>query len=287
MTEMIKRRKRIRVNPEIIADFTIVCAASVAIGLGIVDILKLYDVEEFSTHIPLMSLFLLSFLIIAIVVERRYVESRRHTETLAAISMLEPHKFNVVAQYAGVRNLYTSRADYAKFRGSTELRAYLGGARRSIDIVAYWLSHGIELEGVSRALAEMITENQELIVCVAIISPSSPSLAGLASYLGMRDSDLVQRIQASLDELIATRQSLPKELSDRLVLKVYNTLPVASVIMLDVEEHDGRIQLDFKLYKTARQHSLGIEVVDSSSGLYKRVAYATKQLISEAETVES
>jgi hypothetical protein len=282
---MNDHRSEPRFSPGWISDWTGIVVAVLVMGLSTIDILKLYEVHWFKEMQPTITLFLVSALMLATILEKRYTSIQLQRELIAHIQTVGPDPLTHLIRSAGVRNFYTSRADYAKYRGAGELQEYLRTASKTIDIVAYWLAHGMELEGVAKDLAAMVIRNDDLCITIAMVNPESPSVPLLASYLDLGTEDVKNRVRASVQQLQKARDSLPELIKPRLKLKVYDTLPIASMIMLDAAEASGRIQLDVKLYHTARQYSLGLEIERRDSRFYERVRVACSNLIRDAKDV--
>jgi hypothetical protein len=187
---------------------------------------------------------------------------------------------------AGVTNFYASRDDFVKHRGAPRLLDYLSLARKSIGIAAYWMAHGVEMEGIAQGLAEMTRSPRNLQISVAIINPTAPYIGALASYLNMESRELIVRAQSSLDKLWEAREHLSPEERARFRLRVYDTPPIASVIILDAEESDGRVQIDIKAYKTPRHDSFAFELQREGHYLYELCRDAWLRLIEEAQDFE-
>lgn len=272
----------IKFSPSLIGDIVGVLAAVAVILLSVADALKLYELEWYKHYQIEILICLVAFLIIASVVERRLFIKRLFTQTLGELRKLQPDPLSSRLSTIGLRKFYTSRDDYSKYRGAGNLQEYLRRAKKTIHIVAYWLSHGNEMEGIAEELVTLIHSNSALTVTVAIISPTSPSRESLASYLDVKVEELTSRIQSSLEKLAGAREKLSPKEKMRFALKVYDTLPAASTIMLDANEPNGKIQVDLKLYKTARQFSIGFEVERGEDGFYDRLREATLQSLDDA-----
>lgn len=187
---------------------------------------------------------------------------------------------------AGVSNFYASRADYVQYRGAPTLTAYLRTASKTIDIAAYWMASGNEAENIAHEICSLVETKRELRARVAIIDPTSDYLGALADYLGIPPIQLQQRLTASLTLLDEARSRLGEAARRRLELKVYRTLPVSSVVMLDVAEPNGRIQLDLKAFRAPRSSSFGLEIV-SGGELFNVCRQAWTGLIDEAEVLDA
>src|SRR5438128_7616159 len=104
-------------------------------------------------------------------------------------------------------------------------------------------------------MATLVKSPRKMEITIAIIDPTAGYIDTLASYLGMTCKELVLRVQSSLYKLHKAREGLTGAEKARFRLKVYNTIPIASVIILDAEGNNGRVQIDIKSYRVPRYHS--------------------------------
>jgi hypothetical protein len=186
------------------------------------------------------------------------------------------------ARAAGLSNFYGSRTDYTRYRGAPRLTDYLATARHTIMVAGYWMAHGNEAENVAASLAQLLDNRRELSATIAIIDPTSPHLSQLADYLGLPEAEVRDRIVASLRSLHFARLSASADAQKRFDLRVYRDLPMASVILLDVESDEGRVQLDFKAFRAPRDSSFGLELRGPNSPLYGVCRDAWSDLIARA-----
>ena len=186
---------------------------------------------------------------------------------------------------AGVSNFYASRAEYQSHRGAPGLTDYLATAHTSIKAATYWMAHGNEAEGAARVIADLV-QQKNLEVDIAVIDPQSPHIAQLSEYLDIELEELRLRIRSSIARLLEARERLSPEAKTRLRIRSYQNLPIASVIMLDTDTDEGRVQLDIKPYRTPRDRSFGIELTGPDGPLYQTVRDAWTQLVESAPEVD-
>jgi hypothetical protein len=278
--------RKARKLPAVLAaavDFAAAACAAAVIVISLLDFFDVMDLEWFTSNAAKITLLLLSTLVIYSVLERRVSLDLRHQEAMTAIKALMSDRLAAKLGASGVTNIYTSRTDYAKYRGHTELFDYLASARSSVHVLAHWLAHGVGIEGIGPKLADLVSERPDFVVTLCVVNPKGEMVGGLAEFLGMTRNEVSSRARSSLDELWRAKQRMPAEQQHRFVIKAYDSLPVASTIMLDVHQEDGKIQLDYKSFRTPRQNSFGIEIQRNGSGLYERYAAACLAQIDEAD----
>jgi len=184
---------------------------------------------------------------------------------------------------AGVENFYVSRDDYVKYRHAPKLTDYLRLAHDSIHISAYWMAHGNEAEGAAQEIANLVRPPKNLDTEIGVIDPTGTCIPELSRYLGISIEELRSRICYSLECLHKARLSLGPELQKKFRIKVYSTIPAASVIMLDANKDSGRTQIEFKPYHVPRHYSFAMELTRPGSSLYDLCTKAWLDLLRDAE----
>lgn len=197
-------------------------------------------------------------------------------------SFLRSVKLQKRLRSAGLSNFYASRSDFVRYRKAPKLTDFLSLAEKSIDIAAYWMAHGNEAEGIAEHIAKLVQPPKKIRATVAIIDPKSVYIEELACYLDMKPSELKSRIESSLNNLYEAKRKLSAEDQKRFKIKIYHTIPIASVIMIDEGSEDGRIQLDFKPYKVPRDYSFAFQFSGRGKYLYDLCRNAWKRLIDDA-----
>jgi hypothetical protein len=183
----------------------------------------------------------------------------------------------------GVSNLYASRVDYVKFRTASTLPGYLSLAKKTIKIAGIWMAEGVETEGVADTLMELVRPPNDVDITIALVNPKGKVIEPLALYMDLKPSELRTRITNSLMRLYDSKDSLGPREKGKFKIKVYDTLPVMSVILIDSETEKGIAQIDVKPYKTPRRLSFGLELKGQGKPLYDLIVKAYERLIEESE----
>ena len=187
----------------------------------------------------------------------------------------------------GVLHVFGSRSDYQTYRDTSTLIDYFRLAHTSVEMVAYWISYGVETQGLAEEVCSLLSERPALSVTLAIIDPDSAHLEALAKHLDKSPEEVRNRTINSLVRLCIAREELPNPIKYRYQIKVYDSLPVASVIMLDRTERNGRIQVDIKPYHAAQHHSFAIEISRAKDPLDQHLSAAWGQAVIDAREVDS
>lgn len=185
----------------------------------------------------------------------------------------------------GMTNFFASRADYARYRPSGHLADYLDTATYRIDIAGYWMGHGNETEAIAKRIVQSLNKKPGMTVRIALIDPNGPHVQAVASYLGIADAELRDRLEASLNNLAHERQGATESVRNRFSILTYAEMPLASVIILDYGATSARVQLDFKPFRRPRSESFSFEIT-APSALYETCASAWIAIVDSAAPYE-
>lgn len=187
---------------------------------------------------------------------------------------------------AGISNIYISRDDFAKYRNFPKIAPkfldYLKLAKNNIYIVVYWMAYGTEIEGIPKEIINLVKPPYNLNITICVIDPKTSCMDALSKHTNMAVSDLTDRMTASLNTLKEEKDKLSQEEKNKLVIKTYDSLPLASVIMLDYGYEYGRMQVEFKPYHIAPQYSFSFEFCGVDNDLYKLLSEAYIDQIADA-----
>jgi hypothetical protein len=268
---------------QLLADAPFVLAAAAGIVFTALDLLGFLHLEWFEHNLHKLTLLLLSFVIISSLIERRLHSKKDVTqELLETLRVSQPSAVLRRIEGAGISNFYQTRADFALYRSATRLSDYLDSARHTIGFAAYWMAHGIDMEDVASELARLASDTRRVTIVVAVLDPTAAYLESLGDYLGMSAAEIRSRAQYSLFKLHAARERLDTRSKARFRIKVYTAMPIASVILLDAGQPDGRLQIDFKAYKTPRNQSFSFELRGDNKPLYALLKSSSQRLLDES-----
>lgn len=184
---------------------------------------------------------------------------------------------------AGLSAFYPSRDYYAKYRDVANIDQYVSTATRSVVMVSINLMTGIPIAGVCGALITKLTTNPKFTAVVSLLNPELPHLmASLAPVLSQTPAELAHSIRQSLNKLNDAKIQLrPKDCS-RFSIRVHDTIPMGSAILLDHKEPFGRIQIESKVYKAPPRMSFAFEVVRTGNGgFYETLAKGYDDLVAD------
>lgn len=183
----------------------------------------------------------------------------------------------------GVDNFYFSRSDFRKYRDGDTLESYLQNATRTVKIIALWMAESIEMEGIISGLEKILQKDDFRLMKIAVINPDSEIVGPLSRLLDIPEDEVKAKIRKSIESLCNLKQRLKTSVKEKFQVRVYDALPIASVIMIDDGEENGRIQFDFKIYRTPRVKSFGFELRNTGNVFYQLCKDRYNLLLSESE----
>jgi hypothetical protein len=78
---------------------------------------------------------------------------------------------------------------------------YFRLAQASVGMAAYWISYGVESQGLAEEVCDLLSERPALSITLAIIDPYSAHLDALARHLNKPTEEIRDRIIKSLVQL--------------------------------------------------------------------------------------
>lgn len=190
---------------------------------------------------------------------------------------------NELISVAGLSAFYPSRDYYSKYRDAASIDQYVSTATRSVVLVSINLMTGIPIDGVCEALVKKLKTNPKFTAIVSLLNPELPHLmASLAPVLSTKPADLAHSIRQSLNRLNDAKTQLRPKDRGRFSIRVHDTIPMGSAILIDHKELFGRIQIESKVYKAPPRMSFGFEVVRTGSeGFYETLAKGYDDLVAD------
>lgn len=190
---------------------------------------------------------------------------------------------NELISIAGLSAFYPSRDYYARYRDAASIDQYVSTATRSVVLVSINLMTGIPIDGVCEMLIAKVRANAQFAATVSLLNPELPHLmASLAPVLGTTPSDLARSIRQSLTRLNDAKAQLRPRDRRRFSIRVHDTIPMGSAILIDHKEPFGRIQIESKIYKAPPRMSFAFEVVRTGSeGFYEALVKGYDDLVAD------
>ena len=177
---------------------------------------------------------------------------------------------------AGLTAFYPSRDYYASHRKeAASIDRYVATAKKSLVMISINLTTGVTMDGVLDLLRRKLeAPGSEFNVVISLLNPFTKYLMqSLAPTLSLEHDELARSIRESLKRLVALKALLPEHAQLRFSIRVHNTIPLGSAILIDHRDPAGRIQIETKVYKAPFRQSFAFEVAPTgSSGFYEVLA---------------
>ncbi|MES9965623.1 MAG: patatin-like phospholipase family protein [Candidatus Sedimenticola sp. 20ELBAFRAG] len=190
---------------------------------------------------------------------------------------------------SGLSKIMPKRKYYTQFRmRSGNIESYLLSAQKSIEMVSINLSTGLGFEKITRVFKAKLEEDPDFKVSVSLVDPGEDHLMKTVTssisqeHFQKSPEEFSNDISAALSALAIARSELSPDCQSRFDLRVHNSLPQGSAIILDRGLESSVIQIETKPYKAPLTDSYAIEVVPTGKdGLYETFLNAYTSLVKD------
>lgn len=185
--------------------------------------------------------------------------------------------------FIGLSAFYSSRDDYAKHRiNAASIDKYIDRAQKSITIVSITLTTGLSFDDICKVIENKIKKIKDFKVTISLLNPFLDNLYFTISPLfGQQAETLQKNTKDALVSLRDFRAQLSDEEQKRFILKVHNTLPFGSAIILDGDLESGTIQIETKPYKVGIRKSFAFEICNNNRSFYNTLKTSYYSLITD------
>jgi multisubunit Na+/H+ antiporter MnhG subunit len=179
-----------------------------------------------------------------------------------------------------------SRDDYSRFHASAKsVAAYASQAKRELEIVSITLASGIQFDGLCNALRHLLEAEPSVLVTISLLNPFHQHLMqSVCSAHEIEADTMAAQIKDNLNKLSDFKLKLSQKAQNNFKIRVHNTLPIASAILIDCSENYGRIQLETKTYRTHFRNSFGFELkYGGVHPMYATLVQSYRVLVADGE----
>lgn len=190
---------------------------------------------------------------------------------------------------AGLTAIYPSRKYYSYRKKTSAIDTYINTAQQSLIMVSINLMTGLPFNNIIAVLRKKFEdENIGFNAIISLINPfDSELIRTISPILSKSKNQLTESIVDTLRQLLTFKKSLSSNSQKQLAIRVHNSLPFGSAIIIDHNEPYGRIQIETKPYKAVLNDSFAIEIAPiGNSGLFNRLVESYIKLIKDGRLVE-
>ena len=188
----------------------------------------------------------------------------------------------------GLTAFYPERDYYRSSESTKSIDAYIDTAKHSLIIVSISLVKGVEFDNLRTVLERKLEDRAaHFEVVISLLNPRKDYLVeSISSALEKSKEDLVKSVDDSLNKLTEFRSKLSKDAQSRFKIRVHNTIPFGSAIIIDQDEPYGKIQIETKAYKAPYGKSFAFEVMQTKKeGFYHTLLSGYRALIADGESL--
>ncbi len=193
------------------------------------------------------------------------------------------------ARMAGLTAFFPARRYYSLRGSAGSIDGYVATARKTLVMVSINLMTGIPFDNLCRTLREKL-ESQEngFRATISLLNPQKAELVfAISPALGRTTAYVSGSINETLDLLLSFRAGLSSDARSRFDLRVHQSIPFGSAILIDHKEAYGRIQIETKPYKAVLNDSFAFEIAPGAeSGLFERVSRGYEELLKDGQGLD-
>lgn len=183
----------------------------------------------------------------------------------------------------GLSAFYSSRDDYSKYRAyAASIDKYIDTATESVCMVSITLSTGITVDDICKVFEDKLKQNKNFRIVISLLNPYNDILyKTIMPLFKQSETTLQENTISALRTLVNFRKTLNAEEQERIVIKVHQTLPFGSAIILDGDTEDGTIQIETKPYDVGMRKSFAFEIKNNSGIFYETLKQSYYKLIED------
>lgn len=190
---------------------------------------------------------------------------------------------------AGLTGFYPNRRYYSLRGDASAIDSYINTAQHSVTIVSINLMTGIHFNNLCKVLKDKLEkESSTFTATISLLNPNKAELIfAISPVLSRSKRQLFDSIVDTIEQLKKLKECLSESARKRLKIRVHNSIPFGSAIIIDHEYDYGRIQIETKPYKVVLNDSIAFEVAPfGSSGLFGTLLQAYTKLLEDGSEVD-
>jgi len=188
----------------------------------------------------------------------------------------------------GLAAFYPGRKFYNHRKDASSIDLYINTALKSIVMISINLMTGMPFAGICDVLKNKLESNKSFMVTISLLNPNKANLIfSISPSLDRTEKQLFSSIKDTIDQLVDFRATLSENAQKRFDIRIHNSIPFGSAIILDPHEKTGRIQIETKPYKAKLDDSFAFEIIPSDvNNFYENLVSGYEKLMQDGSSVE-
>lgn len=183
----------------------------------------------------------------------------------------------------GLNAFYASREDYSKYRtDASSIDRYIDRATESIHMISITLATGISVDDICKVFEIKLKQNRDFRVVISLLNPYNKELyKTIMPLFKQPEKTLQENTISALKTLVDFKNRLKEDEQRRFVIKVHQTLPFGSAIIIDGDTESGTIQIETKPYDVGMRKSFAFEIQNNNGIFYETLKQSYYKLIDD------
>lgn len=149
-------------------------------------------------------------------------------------------------------------------------------------MVSITLATGLPVDDICKIFEMKLKQKKNFTITISLLNPYNDELYKAIMPLFKQSSNALQNNTISaIKRLVDFRNSLSISEQERFFIKVHQTLPFGSAIILDGDTENGTIQIETKPYNVGMRKSFAFEIKNNGSAFYETLKQSYYDLIED------
>lgn len=204
----------------------------------------------------------------------------------------KPDRSKLITDYmiyeTGLSGFYPSREHYNLRKDAESIHSYVNTAKHSLIMVSISLIKGINFDNLRSVLERKLEDREnQFEATISFLNPNKNFLMESLSQNFDKDEESIRMdISDGINRLLAFRSKLSSNAQSNFRVRVHNSIPFGSAIIIDHDKPYGKIQIETKPYKAPYGRSFAFEAIPvKRDGFYDTLLKGYLSLISDGEKV--
>lgn len=188
---------------------------------------------------------------------------------------------------AGIINVFPNRKSYILHKDHGDSNDYILKSHNSVLYVGFWLAKALEIGNLEKTIKQLVS--RQITVTLVFISPMDKlSLDICSKYIDVKPEEIANRVKTVIKNLLEFRETLDPEYKKYLEIKTHNIPLSTTAFIIDKDsEKKCKVLLDYKVFGCSRDSSYGIEFVDKTRIVTKKLLNSYIDIAKSAKEINS